>query len=465
MLPADNVIKTVSVTIEEVRNGTINPDPIGQRPPVSTGLKKPRGIIDSVINGYSIGVITVRDIWEDDENQKIYENVKWLVMDGGNRIRAMRDFKKGDFTTTDGKTYLSLNDEERELFDKTELLFQVYTCDNHEATEIFRRLNTVTPVNQIEMIMANDTAQITKEIRTRVKTFKEYGSNSTQHKIFKTELKDDGKDKSLYWNTPVNPRRKWDEYVAIVFIKVMGGGNVAAGLDEIEDLVNSGPVITSRVKKLTDTFFNDALEVIDLLDTKMNANSFGAFQAVWFELLERNKVFAISDHKKFGDEFFKAHTSLTGTSKLVKDKYEDDIRNFKTGERGSTNIVRELVKTFARSAIKYPSNPSQQQEVAKLYLAEMDIDEAILYKDTRRTVSKDEKFEMLVSQDFRCAIDGEPLSINDAIFGHDTPWSKGGVIEDGAIIRKEHNVAMGALMNLDEYRNHLEFKRNHDACA
>jgi hypothetical protein len=312
------------------------------------------------------------------------------------------------------------------------------------------------------MIMANDTAQITKEIRTRVKTFKEYGPTSTKHKIFNTERKDDGKDKALYWNTPVNPRRKWDEYVAIVFIKVMGGGNVAAGLDEIEDLVNAGPVITSRVKKLTDTFFNDALKVLDGFDAKMNANSFGAFQAVWFELLERNRVFAIKDHEKFGEEFFKAHKNLTGNSNA---DYEIDVREFKTGERNTTKVVKELVKTFARSAIKYPSNPSQQHEVAKLYLHEMDIDDAILYKDTRRTITKDKKFEMLVQQDFRCAIDGEPLSIEDAIFGHDTPWSKGGTIEDGAIIRKEHNVAMGALMNLDEYRHHLEYQRNQRASA
>lgn len=442
--------------IQDVRDGLINPDPIGQRPPVTTGPKKSQGIINSILNRYSIGTITVRDIADDLENQKTYPDVKWLVVDGGNRIRALRDFRNGNIITTDGKSYRSLSEEEKDLFDNAELTFQVYTCDDHQATEIFRRLNTVTPVNQIEMIMANDTAQITKEIRTRVKSYKEYGYNNS-HPIFDIETKADGKLKPKYWNTPVNPRRKWDEYVAIVFIKVMGGGNVNAGLDEIEGFVNKDPVITSKVETLADRFFNDALEVIKSVDIKMNANSFGAFQSVWFELLERNKVFAISDHKKFSEEFFKAHTTLTGQT---PNKYDDLIETFPTKERGSSKTVKEIVKKFARGAIKYPSNPSEQHAVAGLYLGLMDIKSCVLFRDERRSITKDEKFELLVNQDFRCFIDGEPLDIKDAIFGHDTAWSKGGQIEDGAIIRKVHNVNMGTT-TLDEYRNILKMR----ACA
>jgi len=65
---------------------------------------------------------------------------------------------------------------------------------------------------------------------------------------------------------------------------------------------------------------------------------------------------------------------------------------------------------------------------------------------------------MLALQDFKCAIDGQALNIDDAIFGHDTAWADGGQIEEGAIIRKVHNVNMGTT-TLDEYRLILEMRK------
>ena len=70
----------------------INPNPIGQRPPVSVGYNKSKGIIDSLLKGFSIGEITLRDIREDALNQKIYKGCDFLVIDGGHRLRAIRDF-------------------------------------------------------------------------------------------------------------------------------------------------------------------------------------------------------------------------------------------------------------------------------------------------------------------------------------------------------------------------------------
>ena len=58
---------------------------------------------------------------------------------------------------------------------------------------------------------------------------------------------------------------------------------------------------------------------------------------------------------------------------------------------------------------------------------------------------------MLDEQGGVCYIDGLPLDLEDAIFAHDTPWSKGGRIEDGKIVRKCHNVDMGS-MKLEKYK-------------
>lgn len=453
MLYAQETVRLQDV-INYTNSGHINPDPIGQRPPVQSGPKKAQGIIESILLGFSVGTITVRDIKDDKENQKVYPGVKWLVIDGGNRIRAIRDFHAGRFSTLDGKTYLTLTDEERKKFEDTVLSFYVYTCDNVQATEIFRRLNTVTPVNMIEMIMANDVSNVAKQIRTRVKSYKEYGYNDIL-KIFQTKTKTDGTLKAAHWGTDINPRRRWDEYVGIAFIKAIGQGNVNAGLDALEQLVENDPTLSSDVSKVVDMFFDDILKIASSKNKKLNSDVFAALQAVWFGLFERNKVFAIKDHGAFASEFFKAHATLTGN---LPHKYDTEVRDFATGERGAIKKKTEIVRSFARAAISNFANPSEQHEAAQLYLGEMKLDGIVLYRDERRTISKDKKFEMLANQGFRCAIDNEPLDIEEAIFGHDTAWAHGGQIEDGAIIRKTHNVNMGTT-TIDEYRMILELRK------
>ena len=454
--------QSVRNVVMDTHAGVINPDPIGQRPPVQSGPSKAQGIIDSLLRGFSVGTITVRNIENDEKNQEIYPGVKWLVLDGGNRIRAMRDFQAGRFAVN-GKNYRQLSEEEKAALEETELSFSVYTCNDVQATEIFRRLNTVTPVNQIEMIMANDVSKTARAIRERVKSYKEYGYNDI-HPIFEIQTKKDGSIKPAHWNTDINPRRKWDEYVGIAFVKTLGKGNVEAGLQAIEELVETDqPEISKETCKTVDNFLTDALETVKVMGStkKLNADVFAAFQAVWFELYERNKVFSIVDYATFAEQFFMAHTELTG---LEKNKYDTEVRHFTTGDRNTLKSKTEIVKKFARTAIKNFANPAEQHEVAKLYLNDMDIEDCVMYRDERRTISKDQKFEMLAKQGFRCAIDGDPLSIDDAIFGHDTAWAHGGKIDGGAIIRKVHNVEMGTT-TLDEYRMILKMRKEAAAAA
>jgi hypothetical protein len=457
----------LSVVIMDTNADIINPDPIGQRPSVSSGFAKSQGIIDSILRGFSVGTITVRNI-EKQENcnidiQKVYPNRKWLVIDGGNRIRAVRDFHKGRFTTLDGKYFRDLPENQKSLFEKTEFLFLEYVCTDAEATEIFRRLNTVTPVNQIEMIMANDASKTAKEIRSRVKSYEEYGYNNI-HPLFDTKATNDNKMKAVYWSMAINDRRKWDEYVGIAFLKAIGLGNVNAGLDALEELVETdNPPISEKHCKIVDRFLDDVLAIKQAMGStkQMNTAVFSAFQAVWFALLEKNNNFIISKdkYKKFASEFFRVHALLTGNN---ISKYDDEIIDFPDGERNTTNKTRDTVKKLCTAAIKKFANPAQQQAVAEYYLGKMEIEGCIIERTKQRSKTQDQKFEMLALQNFCCSIDGEPLSIDDAIFGHDTPWAKGGRIEDGEIIRKCHNVDMGSI-TLDEYRMVLRNRKEQAA--
>ena len=456
--------KTIQDVLNEVTVGIINPDPIGQRPPVQSGWKKSQGIIDSILRGFSVGTITVRDIKNDSKNQKVYKGVDWLVLDGGNRIRAIRDFMRGRFATKkcedlpqiSNKTFLQLSEEYRLKLEETDLQFTVYTCNDSEGTQIFRRLNTVTPVNQIEMIMANDTSTPAKIIRSAVKSYKEYGYNKI-NPLFEITTKSDGSTKAVHWATDVNPRRKWDEYVAIALLKSISGGNFDAGLQRIEKMVDEDWDISKSNLDTANRFLQDIKLIMDEMGSKKKLNSdiFAALQCVWFGLLEKNKVFKIEDYNTFAKEFFKAHRELTGTNPS-----ELDERTFKfnTGSRENPGTKTEIVRKFARTAIKNFANPAEQHEASRLYLTLMNIDDAILNPQETRSADAKTRFDKLVEQNYLCAIDGEPLNFDDAVWGHDTAWRNGGQLEDGAVIRNTHNRDMGTT-TLEEYRMILRLRK------
>ena len=456
--------KSLQEVLNEVTVGTINPDPIGQRPPVQSGWNKSQGIIDSILRGFSVGTITVRDIENDSKNQEIYQGVNWLVLDGGNRIRAIRDFTRGRFATLkcedmpeiSEKTFLQLSEEYRLKLEETVLQFTVYTCSDSEGTQIFRRLNTVTPVNQIEMIMANDISSPAKIMRSQVKSYKEYGYNKI-NPLFELTTKADGSMKPVHWATDPNPRRKWDEYVGIALLKSIAGGNFDAGLQRIEKMVDEDLEISKSVLKTVDKFFDDVRLIMNEMGSKkkLNTDIFAALQLVWFGLLEKNKVFKIEDHNTFAKEFFKAHRELTGTNPS-----ELDERTFKfnSGSRENPRTKTEIVRKFVRRAIKNFANPAEQHEASRLYLSLMNIDDAILNPQETRSADAKTRFDKLVEQNYLCAIDGEPLNFDDAVWGHDTAWRKGGQLEDGAVIRNTHNRDMGTT-TLDEYRIILNLRK------
>ena len=68
--------------VDLLNTGKLNPDPIAQRPAVSSGVKKSVAIIRALMNGYGCGMLTLRDIRNDPIAQAIY-GCDYLVVDGG----------------------------------------------------------------------------------------------------------------------------------------------------------------------------------------------------------------------------------------------------------------------------------------------------------------------------------------------------------------------------------------------
>lgn len=429
----------------------LHPNPIGQRPPVMGGHNKSIGIVICCLLGYGVGMITIRDIREDVEMQKIYPGYEYLVIDGGHRVRGLVSYFLGKFRIH-GKFFNESNID----FNKIQIPVDIKVCTSQEAIAIFRNVNETTGVNPIEMIMCDDQSVICREVRLRTQYYKEY--ENTPLKIFDRTWNQKQEEVSTYFNTFPNPRREWDKYVFVAIHKTLGKGNVDAGESDSEDLIKQEYEGTNKVSKTVlknvDRFFED-LWLFQKYRTnvvKLNGDIFSAFQLVWFDLYERNQDFKITNMETFKNRFMEAYGRLTGKTDTTYNTKMIIVENGKHAE--SVNI-----KEYFRKGMKNFSNGSMQRKCADLIREEMEGDIGVTFRDAKRSITTSERELMLAQQGYRCAIDGEPLKLEDSVWGHDTPWAKGGSLSDGAVINKKHNTDMGST-TLDEYRMILKMRKD-----
>jgi hypothetical protein len=436
---------TVQEVVHLAITGKLNPDPIGQRPPTAQGYSKSEEIVKSLLSGVGIGMITLRDISQDEEMQKRYLNVQYLVIDGGHRIRALVKFYQNKFAVNK-KKFKDLNISLEDF----QVALDITTCTSQEAIEKFRNLNQTTPVNPMEMLMCDDQSEICRAVRSLTRYYAEYKNDA--HELFETAFDKHGVEKSKFFDMAPNHRRKWDEYVFLAVIKSHGGGNVGAGVPTFYDAVDQeykgNNIATKTVLKNVERFLDDILGVAyERKPYKLNTDVFAALQLVWFALYEKNRNFKIDDYKKFYESFLTGYSLLTGNA--------DTTYNNKTIKYGGEI---HLIKEFVRKNITNFSSGDLQKECAKLILEEMGDDYGVIFRDSKRSLTTSEREQKLAIQGFKCAIDGEPLRLEDSVWGHDTAWAQGGELMDGAVIRKTHNRDMGTT-TLDEYRMILEMRK------
>lgn len=435
-----------------IRNRKLNTDPVGQRPAVSSTHDKSIAIIESLIRNGSFGCIILRDISKDEEMQIVYPGVQYLVVDGGHRGRAIRNFYDGKFSVN-GKYF---NQYKIDPLADIMIQLDIKVCTTREAIRLFKDINKTTGVNFIESIMCDDESDVCKFVRSQTKSYKEYGNEV--HDLFETKVNRDGDLVPRLWDGQINPRRKWDEYIMVSILKIEGGGNVDAGQKQIDSLIareNSGNFILSdSLKKNVDRFLTDIYRIQKLRSKKMTNDTFSTLQCVWFELFNQNNKFKIQDFELFVDAFDDANVKLTGKKNKV---YNRELIVHNGEEMDIKSFIRKNSKNYANSTV--------QKICAKRLLEEMhkinDGDIGVVFppsRDKKRTLSEEERYELWVLQNKKCSIDGQPLDYDEAVFAHDIAWSNGGKTssENGSMIRKTHNTAMGTL-TINEYKKAKNF--------
>lgn len=456
-IAAKIVSKYKQLTIEKLHDmlvkGELHPDPVSQRPATIAKLDnaKNKRIIECIMDGTGIGLMIVRDIENCDEEEvkRLYANYKALVIDGGHRTRAIKHYMNNKFSViVNGvkKKYRDLSDDERTAFLNAPIILEYKVCTSLQAIEIFRAVNSTTKVNAYEMIMANDQSAVCKYVRTFSKSYPEYQDNDI-HPIFDMGFDSDGNPVAKHFST-VNERAIWHTFIFVALHKAIGRGNVDAGDKESKVLIEREAdgkfFITPEVKNTVDRFFNDLHAFQKKHKTKINIDSFGAFQSVWFELYRRNNnsTFKI-DMDDFEPAFRQARALLTGKKNR---KYQNKtIVNL----AGETVNIKELV----RQDVKAFSKGDRQAFAAKLLLEELgDLEDAgITIIESQRSYRQKDRQEVLDIQKGRCFMCDEVVAIEDCELAHDTPHSMGGKVEDGVAMCKKCHRGQG-LLDLDQYR-------------
>ena len=149
---------TVDSLSKDYRRREINLRPPYQRPHEGVwNLKKKQLLVDTILRTYDMPKIYLRAIESDSE-------VKYEVVDGQQRIRAMWEFIDGKFELGDassdlpsplgdlsGKDYESLASEIKDRFSVFPLsVYEIQQADEEEIRELFQRLQEGTSLNPAE---------------------------------------------------------------------------------------------------------------------------------------------------------------------------------------------------------------------------------------------------------------------------------------------------------------------------
>jgi len=441
--------RTIEQIYTDIRDGDLHPNPIGQRAPTVFGFDNAKniGIIEAIFKGNGVGTITVRDISKDKEMQKVYPGVKWLVIDGGHRTRAIKDYMNNQFAVY-GKKYKELSDEWKEFFKSSLINFDKKICTSQQAINIFRDLNKTTQVGGYEMIMCDDESAICKYVRSYIRVVKEY--DTTPHKIFATQRSSKGIIGEHFKKSP-DQRAAWATMVFTTIHKVLGKGNVDAGekatLKLIEEEYAGKNKLTKSAQAVIDRFWDDLLLFQHTRGGgHIPLKLFGAFQLVWFYLYEKNSKFKIEEMEYFAPTFMKVYKAYNKQSKDVED--------------GEVYVWKNL-DAFSKE--------EEQRNIADILIKDMGEPEefGILFRDEARVLTKSEKEEKLIDQEYRCYFDihtdkcsqqGKFLTLDESIGAHDIPWAQGGKKEDAVISCEKCNNLQGQMTN-QEFISHLNTKQ------
>ena len=420
--------------------------PVGQRLPInqddSVGgiFGKSQKIIESLLQRIHFGMLTLNVVSDENGNKRYtYESI-----DGGHRKRAVRDYVAGKFPAYDPVLkevvyYSQLSVETRKLWDETVIVVTFYTnLTNAQQGEIFRIINTTTPVNHQEKLNSYGNIPIANVIRETVRHIDDIVSNP--HDLF--EQTRTGAYKFI---APDNNRLRLEELVARIYYRYYSGGNVGPcdniRLEEMYAHVDAKEV--PGLKKKVDRHLDFLLKMATM-SKHLNTSLMG-----WKELLALVRVFFWLDAtlgKKWDidkpQRFYEKFKEIF--SEYSKDIYDEHDEIFNAEFESANSSVKDIFNAYCTC---YDSQEKQDQLMKWIMdPSRFDIEEYIMVKDTKRTLGTVKNEAILAAQQFKDP-EGNELTMKTAQGSHDRAYAKGGktTVNTITMIRTQDNQDRGTL--------------------
>lgn len=429
----------------------IDMSPIGQRLETSsnpiglTKQSKQQSIIDSIMRGSDIGEIK---IVRTPNGAYRYESV-----DGGHRKRAIRDFVKGAFPTYKksmiGEKYWSqFSDEEKKIFYSYNIRFVVFdSLTNRQKGELFRDTNNTTPVNQQETLNSYGDMPIANLVRNTARSV----DDNLPHQLFEWSISQAGNVN--YRNVAFdNNRLVIDEIVARIAFLIYSGEKVnTTTYDQLTSMYDDPNLSEKEVakigKKLKDVL--DFILKVSIARKKLHGRGVTKGMMVmlyrlYFHFKEEYGAFKVDDYSKFFQEFYKGFSAFD----LRNPTRTEIVEKSRDGSGG-----RLIYEAFNQHLGEHKTLYKTRNTITWL-LEEMDLEAATLItQSSKRTFSREVTEVGLSRQDYKCWVDGLPLSMDEAEGGHIIAYSKGGKteIDNLVVIRNVHNRRMQD-MNAHDYK-------------
>ena len=278
--------------------------PIGQRLPVPNNVEKAQGIIQTILDGYDIGDLTIAEV---NDNPMGFDKES---IDGGHRKRGIYDFRlpkseEGAFATADGLYWSDLTKQQQEDFLNYMLVIVEYSeIDNETKGHIFRNKNKTTDVNFMEMLNSYGNIPIANLVRGLVR--KVQGIPGVPHQLFEQTLQ-----KNFRFLEFDNKRLKIEDYVARIAYRYTQQERLGESSDtQVEDMYVSDETDAQALKSLMQDHCDYLLECsqakFDEYDRYLTQQDFKILSFIYYWLLDNYKVFSILDYDVFMKDYMKA---------------------------------------------------------------------------------------------------------------------------------------------------------------
>ena len=480
------------------------------RPDVYDKNKK-QAIACYAIYGWSFGQITLRQV----TRYKVGATfVSYEVIDGGHRVRTIREFIKNEFilpawakpVTIDGteyevanKFYDDLDAVVKQKYHEYKIMFMIYdkSLSDFEAGIVFNWQNKQSDLNDIEKFNAIQT-MVSNYIRERSRILDDGISNKSgfteKHRLFNTEIvknknwpvgstihEEDSRlrlqyilSQIVFWYSSLNDKNN----KPISHFKIK---NSSYSWDTINIQLNDEDILWKTKQKVRIDSIENILDELhkissafnNLSITKMN---YLILRFVYIFLHELRCKYGVNNVKVDSSKFGLFLNNVISELKTIELSYKD-YKGFKSDDQRKDTAFKLL---FAFSKTMNFTTASKVIDIAKdgsktfksVWNDEINVKKLQDFGVTitpKPSPNSTDKNKMYVEQEQSCALDGLFCKLEDTDFAHDIARAKGIANgsqtnqQGGKLVWRRWNNVMGQ-MTIEEFKSSDTFNKiKHEA--